>query len=488
MKVANQSYAAPRAASITKLATRAAHWAFWASILRQLLAIGTTMIVSRHVTPDQFGVASMAAIFMALLVLFDTALTWATVQSADLDENKVNNLFWLGVSLGTGFWALSYLSGPALAHFFNQPALATICGTIGLAVFLNSLTTQPAALLKRQLRQKQTASIDTTALAVSSIISIALALNGQGYWAIIAQLVTMQAVRATLLLLYSGYRPGLPSRVSVHTEIRKAFGFALSNYICYFQLYLGGIIVGHAYGASALGNYQRAYSAKSLPTTYASMVVTDVMVSSLSALRKEPAKMGELYLKALRASLFVGCPAGAMLFAVAPEVVYALYGRQWATAVPLLQAFSIAALTLPISTSTIWLFLAAGKARAQLTMNLLLTAVALLVLIPLSGNPMGLLGLVIAEAALFAGPYLFANIYFSHRATGLPIAATLKVAVPIVLCSVTAAGGSWVVGEIAQVYGWQVVLAGKIAAGAVLYGLTVLCFVRPLPQYFARAA
>lgn len=475
------AYCPPSSEDVTKLAKRAAAWAITLSLVRQILTIVTTMIVSRHVTPTEFGLAAMALTFLAFLVLFDTALTWATVQAPEYDAEKFNALFFWGLLLGTVLWAFAVGAAPLLAAFYNAPDLMWLCVSTGGVAFLNSLATQPAALLRRRLQQKKLNLIDTMALTMSCALGIGLALAGFGVWAILSQVLCQHAVRSFALLAFSGYAPKWPKTFVVALpELRKGAGFALSNYVCYFQLYLGGILAGRIFGAVALGNYQRAYGVKSMPTQYASMVVTDVMVSSLAALKNEPEKLAALYRKALIATSIIGCPAGAFLFSGGAEVIRILYGPQWQEAARLLQWFAFAAMALPISTSTIWLFLAAGKAREQLRMNIILTCLSLVTLVTVAQTTSGVGVLVLAESLLFAGPYLAMNLFYSHRILGIPLGPTVRSLAPIVAASLLAGAASYVVGEIVSVDFWQGFFL-KVGVFIAFYLLVVGIAVRPLP-------
>lgn len=440
------------------------------------------MVVSRYVSPEDFGIAGMILSFVAFLVLFDTGLTWATVQSPSLDREKVDSLFAFGVLWGLVLWVAAAIAGPWLASFYAQPELGSISIVMGAAVFLNSLTTQPAALLKRQLRQKTTNIIDTVALIVSSLVAIVLAVKGGGYWAVIGQAVAVQLVRSVLSIFYSGYRPSWPTRcANALPELKIGMGLALSNFICYFQLYLGGILVGRYFGSYVLGNYQKAYGVKSMPTAYATMVVTDVMVSSLAALSNDQKRMRAAYHKALRLTAFVGCPAGAMLYAIAPEVIRILYGSQWVAAVPLLEWYSFAAAALPISTSTIWLFLAGGHVRLQLKMNITLSVLAIATLM-LTVQVFGTVeSVVAAESILFAGPYLMVNIAVSHRAAGIKLLQTFKILLPILMGSAAAVLGATWIGVNFYYLDWRLVLVFKLIIGFAIYMSIYFIIVKDFP-------
>jgi O-antigen/teichoic acid export membrane protein len=212
-------------------------------------------------------------------------------------------------------------------------------------------------------------------------------------------------------------------------------------------------------------------------------VVTDVMVASLAAFHSDHERIGEAYRKALRLIAFVGCPAGAMLYPLASESVRLFYGRQWDAAVPLLEVMSVSALVLPITTTTIWLFLAAGKAKVQLMMNVVLTLISLGIFYGAYTYVHTLEGFVICETLLFTLILPIINLIVSHRVVGISFVATVKVVLPILLCSiVTAALISWLGIFIHSIgVNWLLGLFIKGGLGALIYLVLTLFILRPFP-------
>jgi O-antigen/teichoic acid export membrane protein len=477
-------FSQPKESEVSGLVKGAAKWSVILLVVRQLITILATMVVSRFVTPADVGTVGMVITFISFITLFDTALTWATVQAQDLGQERVNGLFWFGVVLGIGLWIICIVAGPYLAVFYKNKDLVAIAAIMGMGPFLNSLTTQPAALLKRQIRQKVTNSIDTVAIVTSSMVAVVMAINHLGYWVIVAQTISLQLVRLPLLFYFSRYTPGSP-RISraVLPQLKMGVGLAASNFVAYFQLYMGSIVIGHTFGNAQLGHYLRAYGLKSLPTAYAAMVVTDVMISALAALQNNPEKMGAAYRKSLTFIAFVGCPAGALLFPMAPEVVQLLYGPQWDLAVPMLRWFAFAAVMLPITTTTVWLFISLGKVREQLLMNIALTTVTVVTYLSLVRFVHTAESLVILEAFLFTVPFPLANIIFSHRAVGLSARETFNAMAPIVSISVISAFVLVLFGNMLVFFQWPwfILLSIKGFAGILIYLLLSAWFIRPFP-------
>lgn len=429
----------PAVDQVGPIAARSVRWAIGAAVLRQALTLVSMMVVARFVSPDDTGVAALALTVMALVVLIDTGLTWATVQPEHLSRSQIDGMFWIGVALGLTLWAVCAASGSPLGLAFDAPELVQIMPVIGLAAFFNSLSTQPSALLKRQLRQKSVALVETVSILVGSLVAVVIAVAGGGHWAIVLQVVATHLLRAALYLPVAGYRPSYPKVPKEAWRLARIGGaFAVSNYVCYPQLYLGALVVGRVFSMADLGLYARANALKALPTQYAAMVVTDVMVASLAALKSDPDRMAAAYRKALGLTALVGCPAGAFLYVAAPELVALLYGPDWSGAAAMLQALSPAAVALPITTTTIWLFLAAGKARAQLVMNLALTAAVILIFTLGATFAPSAEAFVLVEGVTSAILLCGVSVVVSHRMLGLPLAPTALKVAPILMACLTA--------------------------------------------------
>ncbi|MBH1971471.1 lipopolysaccharide biosynthesis protein [Moraxellaceae bacterium AER2_44_116] len=474
----------PHANDIGKLARGAARWVFALLIAKQIMTILTTMIVSRYVSPEDTGTVGMVLTLVSFIVLFDTGLTWATVQPKNITIEQIDSMFWFGVVLGVLLWLVCVITGPLLASFYHNPKLIMVSVIVGLSPLFNSMTTQLSALLKRTMQQKKNNVIDTVAVLISSTVGVLMAVTHMGYWAIVIQVVVMQFCRFVLLFYFSEYRPKSPRfSPSAFVLIKSGAYLAVSNFICYFQLYLGTILIGHLFGSAALGFYLKAAGLKALPTTYAAMVVTDVMVASLAAFHENHERVGEGYRKALKLIAFVGCPAGAMLYPMASEAVMIFYGKQWDAAVPLLKVMAISALILPITTTTIWLFLAAGKAKAQLYMNIGLTLITLGLYYVAFNFAHTLDGFVMYEVILFTAILPIVNLIVSHRVVGISLVATLQVVLPILFCSILTAVFVEFFGMFMQGYSqnWLAIFFMKGVFGLVFYICASFLIVKPFP-------
>lgn len=486
MTYPQETYAAPPPDAVGHLARTGAKWSVSLLIVRQVIGLGSTAVICRILSADDFGLLAMVrTLTVFLLLVSDMGMSWANVNKKDIQRNEVNVLFWSGAFLGGLAWGVCVLAAPFVTWFYGRAELTPICFVLGSSLLLNGLTMQPLALLKRQMRQKTLSLLQMISTAVAVMVGITLAIAGAGYWALVAQPLTLALVLLILSLQQSGYRPGIPQFSRGMLGLLTFGGYVgVCNLLSCYLLNLDSILIGRCCGAEELGYYSRAFFLRTLPAMYAAMVLTDLMVPALTALRDDRERLGAAYRKAIRVTVFVGCPLGAFLGVTAPQTVQLIYGPRWGPVVPLLVWLSLPAAVLPLYISNGWLFLAAGKARQMLVRTAIVVPIVTLAFSV--AVLWGAEGVAIAGAALFTVPLPLLALYLGHRAADIKLTQTLKVVAPIFLagCLAAASGLGAGLAATAAELPWGAVFAVKTFAMASVYLLIAAVFIRPLPVAF----
>jgi PST family polysaccharide transporter len=353
---------------------------------------------------------------------------------------------------------------------------------MGSYLLINGLSTQPLALLKRQIRQKALSLTQLFAALLAGGIAVSMAWFSTGYWALVAQTIVAALVTLGLSLWWTGFRPGKPS-ISTHSMAMLKFGgfIGACNIITFFQISLDSILIGHYCSAEDLGFYSRAYYLRTLPAMYISMAMTDVMIPAFSALAGDKERMAAAYRKSLCLMAFLGCLIGILLGVTAKESVYLIYGSKWDQVVPILIILSFPAAILPIYQTMGWLFIASGKSREMFILTLFLTPIVVLAFC--IGIQWGTWGVAMASACLFTVPFPLISLYYAHRAAEFEFNKTLRPLLPILACSFIAAVAGFFTGWAGESIGiyWLVLMFLKIFVCSLTYLVMAFWLVRPLP-------
>jgi PST family polysaccharide transporter len=372
-----------------------------AQAVKFLLQLGSTVVLARLLTPDDFGLVAMVTAVTGFVALFkDLGLSQATVQRPQITHEQVSTLFWVNVAASFVLMLVVAALAPLLAWFFGDPRLTEITLVIAGTFILSGLSVQHSALLTRQMRFKWLALIDVAGLAAGVLAALVLAWQGFGYWSLVGMLVIQSTLGATLVWLTSEWRPGRPVRGSgVRPMLRFGGNLAGFNVLNYFSRNADKVLIGWAWGAGALGTYSRAYQLLTLPLSQINWPLSRVVIPALSRLNDRPEEYRWQYLYYLSAVLWLTLPLVGLLAGAAPSVVLVLLGEQWSEVSGVFRALCITAALQPVYSTIGWIFV--SKGRTDRFLRWALIASPLFVLSFVVGLPWGVVGVALSYAATF---------------------------------------------------------------------------------------
>lgn len=346
--------------------TRGMSWTLLGSWLSAAVQIGTTMVLARLLTPEEFGVMAMALTLTVVVTQFRSlGLSQAVVQREDLRWSQVNALFWVNSAAGAVLAVLVALAGFPLARFYGEPQLVPVCLALGAGFVVSGVAVQHGALLNRAMRFRTISLRNVVAGLVSSAAAIAAALAGWGVWALVVQHVGMLVVTSALTWWAVPWRPGRPDGLRDALPL-LGFGAHVSVANIFHTLSREGdnVIVGRALDAGALGLYTRAYGLLMLPLRQLKTPVQAVMVPALSALQGEPARYRHAYRMAISGLGHLGMPVVVVMAVTAHELIAVMLGTTWLAAAPIFQILAVASFVQLVSTTTGWIYTSTGRGAA----------------------------------------------------------------------------------------------------------------------------
>jgi O-antigen/teichoic acid export membrane protein len=474
------SFELPPQADVSKLARHGLNWSFVLLVGRYLLAMGSTAILARLLSPADYGLLGMVAAITALAqASSDFGLSWATVQRAQLSRNQIDALFFINTVFGLFLMVLSVLAAPYVADFYHRPEVTKIMVAASSALLLSAIAVQPTALMRRQMKLKELSLCSLWALSISAIVAIVLARLGFGYWALVVQLILQQAITTALAFPMSGYFPRLPLNfLNIRSLVTFGSYSAAYGIVNYFARNLDNVLVGKYWGATALGYYSRAYFLMTLPGMIVMGLFGGVLIPAMASMRTDPVRMERAYIRALRLITVLGCTFAVGLAATAPELVDFVYGTKWRAAVPILLWLSAASILQPIQNTAQWLYIVAERGRGMFAMGLIVAGSAVLAFaIGIPAGPVGVARAYAIANTVIAYPVLA----MGHRVCSLNIKNSLAVIAPLLACALLMGAVVWIVGVEACAFGVGLRgrLALKVIVGVAVYTVGLRQFSRP---------
>ncbi len=385
-----------------------------AQAARFFLLMGSTMVLARLLTPEDFGLLAMVTAITNFVRMFkDIGLSTATIQKADINHTQISTLFWINVAIGLTLAVVTVALAPAVSWFYSEPRLTLITLALAIAFIFGGLSVQHQALLQRHMRFSTLAAIQITSTAVSVVIAIAAALYGLRYWALVLMQIAEAVVMMICVWIASSWCPGWPRRDS-RVRSMLAFGGNVtgSRFAHYFARNLDRILLGRFHGSFALGIYSKAYSILMLPINQIRTPLNMVALPALSSIQKEQAKFAKYYTKLLSFIAFASMPLTAYLAVCSESIIRLLLGNQWLQAAGIFQVLAITAFIQPVAGTRGALLLSLGQSGRYLKVSIFQSLV--LVVCFAAGLPWGPIG-VATSYTISNYLILYPLLWYSYR-------------------------------------------------------------------------
>lgn len=338
------------------------------------LRIGSLMALARLLQPWDFGLVGMVTAFTGVLNLFrDFGLSAASVQRGHVTEGQMSTLFWINVLVGTSLALTTLLLAPFVSAFYHEPRLVWVTSVIAIGFLFNALGIQHSALLQRQMRFTALSVIDVSSWLLSTVLAIAMAKAGLGYWALVAMTVALPLASTSGLWLTTRWLPGMPQRGQGISSLMRFGGTLTANgLVVYLASNFEKILLGRFWGADAIGIYGRAYQLIRIPTDTLNSAVGEVAFSALSRLQDDPLRFRSYFLKGYSLVLALTLPATAACFLFGDDIISVFLGPKWKPAAIIFQYLAPTILVFAIANPLSWLVSSLGWVTRGLKMSLVI--------------------------------------------------------------------------------------------------------------------
>ncbi|MDO9439610.1 MAG: oligosaccharide flippase family protein, partial [Beijerinckiaceae bacterium] len=167
-------------------ATRSVGWIILERWTSRLLTLVVIAVLTRLLSPEDFGLVAMATVVMALLQVFvDSGFATVLVQRKTLEPRDTSTAFWTQLAISVVLYIALFVSAPLLAYLFGEPRLAGVHQVIGLGLPISALSQVPSALLERSFGFRSLAVRQVLGALCGAAAAVPIAFAGGGVWALV---------------------------------------------------------------------------------------------------------------------------------------------------------------------------------------------------------------------------------------------------------------------------------------------------------------
>jgi teichuronic acid exporter len=343
----------------------------------QILSWASTLIVARLLTPVDYGLYGMAMVVQGFLApIYDVGLGTAIIQRRDLTEEEIARLGALTLVYSAGFVLLTAALASPVAAFYREPAVRWILIVFAIASAVSSFQMLPRAILARKLRFRTIAFIDGVAALTLTVTTLALALAGFRYRALVYGAAVSALVSTVVAVAVAPHRYAWPRRAARLNEA-ATYGWhvALSRVGWYIYTNADFAIVGRVLGKAALGAYSFGWTIATIPVDRVGSLVARIIPSVFASIQNDVPAMRRYMLGITEGLAFIVLPLAAGLAVTADDFVRVVLGERWSGAILPLRLLAFYGGFRSLATVLSPILVATGHARRNLHFTLLATAV-----------------------------------------------------------------------------------------------------------------
>ncbi len=353
-------------------AARGAVWTLVFSILGKCATLGCQIGLAWFLTPEHFGLASLALSVTALTsITSGTNLRNILIQRRACFEAEAGQVFWLSLSLSAGAGLLLAASASAVARVFNEPRIVPLLYLLAIAAPFQSLPTIYSAALGRGLRFRDTGGIHLIGAIVQSLMAVFLAWRGFEVYSLILPVLAVAVVMAVAYRITAGKIPIEAPRPFRWGAMLSPMTWLMANsLLVILQTYgVNLVIVSVEKNITTAGYYAWGYAVASQAVFLLATNLQGVLFPVLSRLQHEPDRQYDAFRQSCRTLLALVVPLCLAQVIFAPKIIPLIFQDRWSDAVPVVQWLSAGLCLQPLATLTTSLLLARGDYRTLAALN-----------------------------------------------------------------------------------------------------------------------
>ena len=413
--------------SLKDKTVRGVGWSFIDNIASSGITFLVGLILARLLTPEEYGVMAMIAIFIAVSnSIIDSGFSNALIRKVHIDRIDYNTVFYFNIVVSIVLYISLFLASPAISIFFKEP-----------------ISIIPRTIFVRNVNFKTQTKVSLISSISSGFVGIGMALAGMGVWSLVGQQLSRQLLNTLFLWIFCKWYPNLEFSIKSFNEL---FGFGskllLSGLINTIYKNIYYIIIGRFYASSILGQYTRAEQFNTIFSSNLTTVVQRVSYPVLSSIQEESERLREAYRKVIKTTMLISFACMLGLAAVAKPLILILIGAKWLPAVYFLQIICFAGMLYPLHAINLNILQVKGRSDLFLKLEIIkkIIAVGPIMIGIYCGIEYMLWGSVVSSFIAY-----FLNSYYSAGLIDYPTIDQLKDILPTFLTSLTVAFIMWCV-------------------------------------------
>ncbi len=317
-------------------------WSAIDRVCNSVITFTGNIIMARLLTPDDFGLLAMVAIFTAIAQnLSGCGMSDGLIHKAEPTERDYSTVFVFNGAFGLFFAIVFAATAYPLSLFFERPQIEYIMYAIAVCFFFQTLSFTQETRMRKNLDMKHMCIVRLSATITALAVGIVLILMGYGYWGLVSTQIFLGFFLFVYYVIVSRWMP----RIAFYRDsFKEMFGYGVHLMLAFVATQIGrnvnALVLGKAVSPAASGIYSQGQKLEEVPYGITESVFNWPFFAVLA---NEPQhdKRRELCSQ-MRARLWtLNVTIGVFLLLVSWPAFNVLYGSKWDAAVPIFRILII---------------------------------------------------------------------------------------------------------------------------------------------------
>jgi len=338
-------------------------WMIFRSALQVSVDLVRTMIFSRILFPDDYGLMALAMVaFFFLESLAAIGVDIQILRDSSEDPRRLDVYWTIRFFRGLTLAALMWVIATPMADYYERPELAGIIQFLSLFFLLKGVTGFGREIRQRDMQFRTVAIVDSAAFIFVLAAGLGFLFWLQNVWALaVYTVLETLAFAVTSYFLYPR-RPRIRFDRGVVKEVLIFSGSITSITILnYFFNNFDKGVIGKMLGIDALGYYARAYFLAMIPVVYFTDVLAPVFLSTLRSVSGDHDRFRKVFREMLLGVAILCGGIGLAFCFFAKPLILLVYGERWLPILPVFQIMIIFGVSKGITSLLPAVFFIKGK-------------------------------------------------------------------------------------------------------------------------------
>ncbi|WP_024931213.1 lipopolysaccharide biosynthesis protein [Methylophilus sp. OH31] len=395
---------------------------FWlgaAKLIINFLALISTIILARLLTPEDFGLVAIVLALLAIIeAVTDLSLASALIHIKEPSEEHFHTAWSLNLTRGVFLAFIFWLSSEFIANYYHDVRLTNIMWIISGSILISGFTNPKMVVLTKKLIFWQEFVVTVSQKLMSVIVSVVFAFLFRSYWALIAGVITSQLVGVLVSYLIISYKPKF-----TYLHLRDIWSFSiwltLGKIVNTLNWKFDQLLIGSQLGSKSLGFYTVGDNLAGLPTREAIQPLENTLFPGFSHIAEDKERLRNAYVKSQTLITAIALPLGIGFAAISYPLVLLLMGAKWLPSVQVIQVISCIYVLQTIGSQVHPIAMAVGKTKTLFYRDMLNFIIRLPIII---GGLFyfGLMGVIFGRA-ISGSISLLINMHLISKMLGISI-------------------------------------------------------------------